>query len=210
MTCRSATSRTVRALLCLGVVLGFGATATTAYFNDDATIGTGSVSSGKLDLQLGPASETLLLEGPGGTWNFTVVQLADIFPGESVAMDLFIKNGGTTPLKFTGDAWSTTNNLYTADGKGLLVSTTRGATAGNSTSTTGYRTGTCTGGTENWWVNHTISTTPRVLTPNDTPVSIGAGDTVRVCMLAGLPATAPSTLQQKTTTLRATFDAVQP
>ncbi|RZI84962.1 MAG: hypothetical protein EOO67_16280 [Microbacterium sp.] len=169
---RRTRSRTVRALLAVGVVLGFGATATTAYFTDDATLGTGPVSSGRLDLQVGPASDTLLLDGPGGTWSFTVVQLADVFPGESVAMDLFIKNGGTTPLTFTGDAWSTTNDLHTADGNGLLVSTTRGATAGNSTSATGYRTGTCTGGTENWWVNHPISTTSRVLTPNDTPVSI--------------------------------------
>lgn len=210
MTRRWPTSRALRAILGLGVVLGFGATATMAYFTDDATIETGAVSSGTLDLQLGPASDTLLLAGPSGTWNFTVVQLADVFPGESVAMDLFIKNGGTAPLTFTGDAWATTNDLYTADSKGLLVSTTRGATAGNSTSSTGYRTGSCTGGTENWWVDHPISTTSRVLTPNDAPVSIGAGETVRVCLLAGLPATAPSTLQQKTATLRTTFDAVQP
>ncbi|RYY50070.1 MAG: hypothetical protein EON53_03445 [Actinomycetales bacterium] len=203
-------SRRARALLSLGVVLGLGAVGTAAYFTDDATLGTGSVASGVLDLELGPTTETFLLDGPGGSWHFAVVQLADVFPGESVAMDLFIKNGGTTPLTFTGEAWSTTNDLYRADGTGLLVSTRRGAVAGNSTGSTGYRSGTCAGGTEDWWVDHPISTTARVLTPSDASVSVGAGDAVRVCMLVRFPATAPSTLQQKTATLRATFDAVQP
>lgn len=207
---RTLTSVKARLVMTLGLLVGFVAVGTSAFWTDQATVDIGPVSTGTLDLEIGPAASTFLLDGPGGKWDFTVVQLADVLPGESVAMDLYIKNGGTVPLTFTGEAWSTTNDLSSAAGTALLVSTTRGATAGNTTSATGYRTGTCGGGVEPWWVDHRISTTPRVLTPSDTPVTLAKDQVLRVCMLVTFPASAPNSLQQKTTTLRATFDAEQP
>lgn len=210
---RTLASVRARLVMSLGLLVGFGAVGTSAFWTDTATIEIAPIQAGTLDLQLGPdpdgEPETFFLEGPGGTWTFAVVELADVLPGESVSMDLAIKNNGTAPLRFSGEAWSSNNNLSSGAGNGFLVSTTPGATAANTTLANGYRQGTCNGGTTPWWVNHRISTTPRTLTDDDVPTPLAPDQVFRVCLLVTFPTSAPDSMQNLTTTLRATFDAEQ-
>lgn len=198
----------VRLLLCTGIVLGFGAVGTSAYWTDQASVEIGPISSGTLDLQLGPNTATSLLAGQGGTWEFAVVQLDDVLPGESVAMDIHFKNGGTTPLKFTGTGWTTTDSFL----GNLAVTTKPNATARNDVGSraAGNRVGNCDGGTGTWWSNHPISTAPLAITPANAPITLQPGTELRVCMLVTFSLAAPNTLQNAHTTIKATFNAVQP
>lgn len=212
---RTLSSVRARLVMSLGVLVGFGAVGTSAFWTDTAIIEIAPIQSGTLDLQLGPNPDpqaepgSFVLAGPGGTFTFTVVQLADVLPSESVALNLEIKNGGTAPLEFTGQAWSTNNNLFSGT-DGLLVSTTLDGNATNTVDAAGYRMAGCGAGTT-WWDEHPISTTPRPLTPGDPPgaISLQPDEVRTVCMLVELPASAPNALQRETTTLEATFDAVQ-
>src|SRR5690554_5897895 len=81
----------VRLLLSAGLILGFGAVGTMAYWTDQATLSTGTVSSGSLDLQIGgrnPQTGQIAWDkgGEGTRWNYAVVELDNVAPGESVAM----------------------------------------------------------------------------------------------------------------------------
>lgn len=198
-----------RLLMTAGIFVGFGAVGTSAYWTDQATVQTGSFASGTFDLQLGPDTGTYLLEGQGGTWTFAVLELADVAPGESVAKNIVIKNGGSTTLRFDGTARSTTNDLSPH----LKVSTVPNANAGNTgAKDTVTRAGSCTGGTASWWTDEVMSTTSTAIVKNQTPayVTLLPGAHLQVCMLVKLDAATPTTYQGKTTTITATFSAVQP
>jgi len=194
----------VRMLLSLGLVLGFAAVGTTAYWADTATFTTGKIEAGSLDLQLGgrhPVTGEVQWQAVGldQPWNYSVLQLDNVSPGESVAMELHLRNVGTTPLTFTGVGTSTSNDL----GAHLKASTWLGGTARNEgTREAVNRKGHCDGGTEQWWANHALSTTPEVVTPRNRAVALVPGATIQVCMLAGLVAEAPNSIQGKSTTIK--------
>lgn len=198
-----------RLLMTAGILVGFGAIGTSAYWTDQATVQTGSFTSGTFDLQLGPDTSNLLLGGQGGTWSFAVLELADVSPGESVAKNIVFKNAGSTTLRFTGTAATSTDELSPR----LLITTRPNADAGNTgTRAAVDRTGSCTGGTFNWWTNEALSTTSTSVIRNQTPahVTLAPGATLQVCMLVTLDPAAPNTYQGRTTTITSTFSAVQP
>lgn len=211
----------VRLLLSLGLVLGFAAVGTSAYWADNATFTTGTIEAGKLDLQLGgrnplpPHEVVWSAVGLNQNWNYSVMQLDNVSPGESVAMELHIRNVGSTPLTFTGTGKSTNNDF-----DGYLVTKTMlgGAAANTGTREAVDRTGTCTGGTMWWGDNtatlwtgnpHQLSTTPRVVTPNNNPVALAPNQEIQVCILAGLDLDAPNTIQGKSTTVQVALEAKQ-
>lgn len=208
---RTVASVPVRLLLSLGLVLGFAAVGTTAYWADTATFTTGKIEAGSLDLQLGGRNpETGVVEwsavGLDEDWSYSVLQLDNVSPGESVAMELHIRNVGSTPLTFTGVGTSTTNDLNP-----YLTATTRvGATASNTgTREAVDRKGACTDGTATWWTNYPLSTTSQPVTPNNAPVSLAANAQMQVCMLAGLSADAPNAYQGRSTTIQVVLNAKQ-
>lgn len=208
---RSIASIRVRLLLSLGLVLGFAAVGTAAFWADTATFTTGKIEAGSLDLQLGgrdPATGNVGWEAVGldQSWTYSVLQLDNVSPGESVAMELHLRNVGTTPLTFTAQGMSTTNDMSPH-----LTATTRlAAVAGNTgTREAVNRTGSCTGGTDTWWTDHALSTTARDVTPGNAPVSLSANGQMKVCMLAGLAAAAPSSYQGKSTTIKVVISAKQ-
>ncbi|MCD9153081.1 SipW-dependent-type signal peptide-containing protein [Aeromicrobium duanguangcaii] len=208
---RAIASVQVRLLLSLGLVLGFAAVGTTAYWADTAIFTTGKIEAGHLDLQLGGRNpQTGVVEwsavGLDQNWNYSVLQLDNVSPGESVAMELHIRNVGTTPLTFTGVGSSTSDDLSP-----YLSATTRlGGVAGNTgTREAVNRTGTCSAGTATWWDAHPLSTTPRAVTPNNARVTLAANGSMQVCMLAGLAANTPNTYQGRSTTIKVVLNAKQ-
>jgi len=122
----------VRLLLSLGLVLGFGAIGTVAYWSDEATLATGSITSGSLDLQVGgldPQTGNVAWQAVGADelWRYSVRELDNVAPGESVAMDLFLRNAGSATLTFTATGISTTMAMNPH----LTASTVLGGTASN-------------------------------------------------------------------------------
>ncbi|WP_286928398.1 MULTISPECIES: SipW-dependent-type signal peptide-containing protein [Aeromicrobium] len=209
-TWRVVASVPVRLLLSLGLVLGFAAVGTTAYWADTAAFTTGKIEAGSLDLQLGgrdPVTGEIRWEAVGlnQSWTYSVMQLDNVSPGESVSMELHMRNVGTTPLTFTAVGTSTTNDMNPH----LSATTMLGGTANNvGTREAVNRTGTCTGGTP-WWTNHVLSTTGQPVTPNNAPIRMNANESIRVCMLAGLSSAAPNSFQGTSTTIRVVISAKQ-
>lgn len=202
----------VRLLLSLGLVLGFAAIGTSAYWADNATFTTGSIEAGSLDLQLGgrdPANPEQIVWSAVGLnqdWNYSVMELDNVSPGESVAMELHIRNVGSTPLTFTGVGTSTNDEF----GNNLTATTRLGGVASNTgTREAVSRAGTCSAGTATWWTDHALTTTPRVVTPGNSPVTLTPNDEIQVCMLAGLKASTPNAFQGASTTIQVTLTAKQ-
>jgi predicted ribosomally synthesized peptide with SipW-like signal peptide len=193
----------VRVLLSLGVVLGFGAVGTVAYWSDSATISGTTFSSGTLDLMVGGTTADQLA-GPGGTWNHTELSISDMLPGEGVAKLVTIKNAGTTPLVYNG-VISTDN---TSLGSNLLATISKDGTASNTgTQAGGDRTGTCTGGTS-WATDLSLTTTPQTIAP--AAITLQPNDTTSICFAIGLSASTGDAFQNKSTTVTMLFTAAQP
>jgi len=193
----------VRVLLSLGVVLGFGAIGTVAYWSDSATVGGTTFSSGTLDLMVGGTTADQLA-GPGGTWNYTALSLADMLPGEGVAKLVTIKNGGTTPLVYNGVISTDNANL----GSFLLATISKDGTASNSgTQAGGNRTGSCTGGV-GWATDLSLTTTPHTIAPAS--ITLQPGATTSICFAIRLSSSAGDAFQNKSTTATMLFTAAQP
>jgi predicted ribosomally synthesized peptide with SipW-like signal peptide len=186
----------IRALLTLGAALGLGAVGTLAYWSDQATLSTGPISSGILDLTLDGS-----LPGQGGTYTQSSFALSNMIPGESVASAVTVANGGSVTLLYTATA--------TAAGglaSGLTFQVYAGGTATNTgTATAGNRAGTCTG---------TSTFGPAVLTGVAqsviaTPRQLASSASESVCVVAALPTTANNSLQGTSATATVVFDAKQ-
>jgi predicted ribosomally synthesized peptide with SipW-like signal peptide len=186
----------IRAALTLGAALGLGAVGTLAYWSDQATLSSGPISSGTLDLTLDGS-----LSGQGGTYTQSTFALANMIPGESVASAVSVANGGSVTLRYTATA--------TAAGglaAGLTFQVYAGGTATNTgTAAAGNRAGSCTG---------TSTFGPAVLTGLAqsviaTPRQLLSGAAESVCIVAALPTTANNSLQGTTATATVVFDAKQ-
>ena len=128
----------IRALLSLGVVLGFGAVGTAAYWTDQATLAGTTFTAGTLDLKLDGN-----LAGPGGSYTKTSLGITNLIPGESVAVTVSVQNAGTVGFKYTAKAYNT-GDLSS----GLRWTVVANSTASNSgTEAAGTRAGSCCGGT---------------------------------------------------------------
>ena len=207
---RAVTSIPGRLLLSVGCILGFGAVGTLAYWSDHATLSTGSIVSGSLDLQLGgrnPQTPDIGWEeaGQDGSLEYAVVELDNVSPGESVAMELHIRNAGSTALTFTGTGASDTNALYPH----FTATTTLGGAASNTgTRESVDRAGSCSSGTI-WWDKHALSVTEAPVRPGDEPFRLDPGERVQVCILAAFSSSAPGTYQGRSAGITVVLRAKQ-
>lgn len=206
-----ANSVRVRVLLALGLVVGFAAVGTMAYWSDTAVFETGSIQAGSLDLQLGgrdPATGNVEWSAVGlnKDWQYSVLQLDNVSPGESVAMELHVRNIGSTPLTFTGLGRATTDEM----GQYLTASTWLGGTASNTgTREAVARTGSCTPGTAQWWNNHPLTPAPTEVRPGNAPYRLDPNQSIQVCIVAGLSSATPNSFQGASTTIEVSLEAKQ-
>ncbi len=197
-------SARTRAILSLGIVLGFGTVSTMAFWTDDATMTTGSFESGTLDVRLNAATNNV---GQGGTWNNTSLTLTNAVPGESFANAFPVRNDGTVPFTFTATA--------TASGAlapQLLFWTYTGGTATNTgTVAGGNRNGTCNGTLQSGGANGlTLSgTSSNVVTAAGNPGAVAAGSSRVVCIRVQLTAAAPNGSQGHSGAASFVFNATQ-
>jgi predicted ribosomally synthesized peptide with SipW-like signal peptide len=190
-------------VLSLGIVAGLGAVGTLAYWTDDATITSGSFSSGTLDVTLndelaGPANN-------GGTIADTGFTLSDMIPGESMARTVKVANAGSIGLTYTAKAFNT-GGLS----PGLRWTVVAGSTAGNSGSpAAGNRTGSCSPG-ETTASNVTLGTSEGAASTVVAPTrSILVESFENVCVIAKLESGAANALQGTSASATFIFNATQ-
>lgn len=198
-----------RALLSLGVLAALGATSTSAYWTDEASVTSGPISSATLDLTAGPSTGSEFLTGTGpNNWSYAALTLTDMVPGESVSKTVVVRNSGTAPFKFNATVQSSTNDL-TSGSSGLQVVIVDQSTAAAPTGTQagGDRAGGCTGGTQvfSGFVSTTASGN---ILPADVALAT-AGATRSLCVRVVLNSAAPNSLQGKTTTVVLSLSASQ-
>ena len=187
----------VRAFLSLGILLGFSSVNTLAFWTDSATMTTGTITSGSLDLQLNGN-----LAGQGGTWTNSAFTFSNMIPGESFAVTVPVQRAaGTAPFTYTATGTST----------GGLASHLRWAVhAGTAntavTSANGVRTQTCGGTALPTGVTLGGSATSVISTARSLT---GSTYSENICIQVSLPATATNAAQLQNATASFTFNAVQ-
>ncbi|TSD55701.1 hypothetical protein FNM00_16620 [Aeromicrobium piscarium] len=182
------------------LMLAVGVGGTMAFWSDEATVETGSLAAGRLDVTLNGE-----LAGEGGVLVDTQFQIADLVPGESFARVIAVGNGGTVPLDYTMTG-STSGTL----GAALRWTVVPGGSATNAgTVAGGNRAGSCTGGSSTY-PSAAISgsaTSPTGVIATPRPLAVGASE--QVCVIVALDANAASTLQEATATARFVITGIQ-
>ena len=181
-------SRTVRALLSLGMVVGLGATGTYAYWTDTVNMAGTTITAGTIDLAV--------TDNYSNATSFTKMNVSTMVPGDSTAGVLKVQNSGTAPLRYYVNA--TPSN---ADNKGLGAALDV-KVSGDAVVSGSGKTVTCPGsrlsGTALKFTNDFVGTSAagRLLNP---------GATEYLCIQATLATTADTALQGATTNITFTF-----
>jgi predicted ribosomally synthesized peptide with SipW-like signal peptide len=178
-------------VLSLGLVVGFGALSTLAYWSDTGTVTGGTFTAGVLDMRLNGTDSVNLS---------STLTLSAMVPGESVAAHLAVQNAAPSNVAFT----------YTATGLAsgslnpyLSFQVFLGGTSSNGTSG-GLRTGTCTGTSTG--AAQTMATTKTVI---GTPQTLATSSSQNVCVVALLLTSTPSNMQGTAGSAVFTFTAAQ-
>lgn len=205
---RALASRKVRALLCLGIFAVPAATGTMAYWTDEATIKSGTLKAGTLDLTVGATvADSNNLQGTGGQYDYSTLTISNLVPGESIARPFVVRNFGTTALTFNGFIYTTNNDLVSVAG-GLRVAIYAGGTPTDTgTEAAGNRSGTCPNGT--LLRDQAVSMTTNNVGIEPSAFLLAPGTTRSYCALIRLDAAAPNALQGKITQLVIRLDAKQ-
>lgn len=191
-------------MLSLGAVgflaLGFGAQGTFAFWTDQATVTTGSFSSGTLDITLN--GQLAGSAGNGGTTTPAGFSLLNMVPGESQSFSFPVTNNGNVGLTYaiTGAA---TGTLVPA----MQFSVFSGsANAQTGTASGGNRAGTCTGTA---LISNQSFASPTTVVADAAKRALVAGATENICVVVTLPTSVGNEFQGKTLTASLVFDAKQ-
>jgi len=172
----------VRALLCLGLLGGLGATSSLAYWTDDVTISGATFTAGTLDLEVDNADPFTGL---------TVLSMSDMVPGNTSAQVITIENSGTVPLKYTmaGGLTGTGASAYSSAGALQLTVVLNGTKSGSGS------TSTCTGGTTLLTPTALTDTTTTSLVARRPSSPLAPAATESLCVQVTFASVAPSSLQ---------------
>jgi predicted ribosomally synthesized peptide with SipW-like signal peptide len=206
----------VRAVLCLGLVVGIGSTGTLAMWTDDATLQSGSIQAGSFDLQLANSAGTGVSDGAAGApFAFNDLAVANMIPTESYAAVFQVKNNGTTPFTYTiagtatnGDAGKDVAAKMKYTVYRASATTANTGVAGNTAGTNGLRTGTCgTGFGPALATDVVLSGTSSSL--GSVTTALGAAGADKICVQVKFDASAATTLQGGSTVATLKVSATQ-
>ena len=159
------------------------------------------------DMMVGPSSDSLNLEGPGGEYTDASWSLNGMLPGDSLARQFLIKNNGDIPFDVTGTialtsaATSYTGHASTIQGLTATTTTYTGDATGTPAAvntTTSYTplggvpismsSGSCDSSGSTLNVGTLTQSTANALSA---PITIQPGSSATVCVLLALSSTAP-------------------
>ena len=175
----------VRAVLCLGLLAGLGATTSLAFWTDDVTISGSTFTAGTLDLEVDNADPFA---------GATVLSMTDMVPGATSAQVLTVENAGTAPLKYTlaGGLTGGSAAAYNTAGALRLTVVLNGTKSGTG------NTSTCSGGTVLHGPTALTSTTTTSILAKRPSSALTTGQTESLCFQITFDASAPSSLQGAT------------
>ncbi|GAA1480101.1 hypothetical protein GCM10009624_05410 [Gordonia sinesedis] len=159
----------VRAVLCIGLLVGIGATGTLAKWNDSAAATSGAIATGSIDIRAGGATE----------YAFDDLGMSDMRAGNSRAANLTISNRGSLPLRYT----------VSAVGAGALAQHLRVTVYAGSGATNADSVGRCGGGDQLGTAAVTDGSEVSVV-PARGPVA-GTDGSDPLCVIAALDSTPP-------------------
>ncbi|RHW24317.1 hypothetical protein D0Z08_24670 [Nocardioides immobilis] len=182
----------VRALLCLALLGGLGATTSLAYWTDDVSITGSTFTAGTLDLEVDNADPFA---------GATVLSMTNMVPGNTSAQVLTIGNAGTAPLKYTltGGLTGAGATAHNTAASLRLTIVLNGTTSGTG------NTSTCTGGAVIYGPTALTSTTTTSILPKRPAAPLATTATESLCFQVTFDAAAPTTLQG--TSVSAVFTA---
>ena len=176
-------SARVRAVLGLGVILGFGAVGTSAYWTDQATVPGGSFTAGRLDIKVGDPT----VDNDPAAFT-TAFAMTNMVPGSSKDAPLKITNSGNVAFTFTVTGSATNSGTGTNQmGSALRIWV--------------YPNSTCTG------TAIAANVAPNAISLSRPALAVAA--TTDLCFRATLPTTASTDLQGQTTKVTLTLLATQ-
>ncbi|WP_067432008.1 SipW-dependent-type signal peptide-containing protein [Nocardioides jensenii] len=193
-----ARSDRTRALLSLGLLVGFGSIGTYAYWSDTAVVTGGPITSGAMDLQF----DTNGAVGNGAGYAKTTITWTGLAPDERKAFNLTVKNVGNPPFTYLATATRGVSPTWTFTGSPITVQLYAGTAVAD---TTYPQQDSCTGSP--------LGTAQAVDTTNKPLIStaqeIAAGGTQSICIIVGLDPAADNANQSKTGSVSLTFTANQ-
>lgn len=172
----------VRAVLCLALVGGLGATTSLAYWTDEVAISGATFTAGTLDLEVDNADPFT---------GATVLSMSDMVPGNTSAQVLAVENAGTAPLKYTltGGLTGASATSYGSAGALRLTIVLNGTKSGSG------NTSTCTGGTTIHGPTALTGTTTTSILVKRPAAPLASGATESLCFQITFDSAAPSGLQ---------------
>ncbi|WP_183092322.1 TasA family protein [Nocardioides stalactiti] len=172
----------IRAVLCLALLAGLGATTSLAYWTDDVAISGSTFTAATLDLEVDNADPFA---------GATVLSMTDMVPGATSAQVLTIKNAGTAPLKYTlvGGLTGGGASAYNTAAALRLTVVLNGTKSGSG------NTSTCTGGTVLYGPTALTSTTTTSILAKRPASPLATTATESLCFQVTFDSAAPSSLQ---------------
>jgi predicted ribosomally synthesized peptide with SipW-like signal peptide len=184
-------SARVRAILSLGIVLGFGVTATLAQWTDTANVTTGTFTAGSLDLQIDGN------QGKPAAYAKTALAMPDMYPGASVAAMLAVQNKSSAAKLTYTMTGSATGTL----GAALKLKIFTGGTAANANGV-----GTCDGTQVGSEISLSNTAGTAIISTERGPLAASTG-VENLCFRVELPAAAPDALQGQSSVATFVFTA---
>lgn len=188
----------LRALLSLGLVLGFGAIGTMAYWADQAIVTGGAINSGGMDLQFDTTGAVNL----GTGYPKSAITWTGLTPGERKAFNLEVKNVGNPTFTYTATVTRGTTPAWSYVGTPVTVQFFTGTA---STDTTYPQQESCSGSALGS-VQAVDGTNKSLIAA---PPSIVGNGSQSICIVVGIDSAAANDNQNKTGQLSFTFNATQ-
>jgi predicted ribosomally synthesized peptide with SipW-like signal peptide len=172
----------IRALLCLGLLGGLGATTSLAYWTDDVEISGATFTAGTLDLEVDNADPFT---------GATVLSMSEMVPGDTSAQVVTVENAGTARLKYTlaGGLTGAAAAEYSSASALKLTIVLDGTKSGSGS------TSTCTGGTTILTPTALTDTTTTALLAKRPTSPLASAGTESLCFQVTFDAAAPASLQ---------------
>lgn len=191
-------SRRVRAVLSVGLVLGLGYWATTAYWTDQATVTGGSFTAGSMDLQFDAGAAA----GQGTDYAKASLTWTGLAPSEQKAFNLTVRNVGDPPFTYTATVTRAATPAWSYVGTPLTVRLYSGTAVAD---TTYPQQDSCSGAALG--PAQAVDATSKTLLT--TAQEVAAGGNQPICIVVGLDSAADSANQAKTGAVSLRFTATQ-
>jgi hypothetical protein len=178
----------IKAMLTLGILVGFGAVSTLAAWTGTATA-TSNISSATVALGVGATADA----ASATTYQMPITG-SNLYPGTSSVSTVLVKNTGTISAPYTVQGKVTESGATTL-GAGLNISLKIGATVSGSGANV-----TCSGGT-----TIVSKSAGAQFNGSSIPRTVDSGASESLCIQYALPTTAANSLQGATTSIGLTF-----